>query len=59
MSDDTIWLRMLPGETPEEFTARIVAARPPLDAQEKAELRAIFRPLIEQDAAARKHGEAA
>ncbi|MFF6939985.1 hypothetical protein [Streptomyces lavendulae] len=42
-----ISIRCLPGETTDAFIARIVAARPPLTLEEKAELRAIFLPAIE------------
>lgn len=46
MSGGTV-LRKLPGETREEFIARIVAARPPLSDTEKVQLRAIFRPVLD------------
>lgn len=46
-----ITFRKLPGETREEFIARIVAGWPPLDAEQKAQLRAIFRPVLDQPAA--------
>ncbi|MFK0217764.1 hypothetical protein ACIQWN_06155 [Streptomyces vinaceus] len=42
-----ITVRKLPGETREQFIARIVAARPPLTLEEIALLRAIFLPAIE------------
>lgn len=47
-----ITVRCLPGESTEDFIARIVAARPPLTLEEKAELRAIFLPSIEAAARA-------
>ncbi|WP_405580725.1 hypothetical protein [Streptomyces sp. NBC_01092] len=43
-----ITLRKLPGESREEFIARIVAARPPLSDPEKVQLRAIFRPVLDE-----------
>lgn len=53
MSGD-ITFRKLPGETREEFVARIVAGWPPLDAEQKAQLRTIFRPVLQKPDAARR-----
>ena len=49
--DDDGWCSPEPGEDPDSFINEFVAARPPLTDAEVANLRVIFRSVVQQAAA--------
>lgn len=46
--DDDGWCSPEPGQDPNEFLDEFVASRPPLTDAEIAQLRAIFRPVLDR-----------
>jgi hypothetical protein len=49
ITDADGWMAMEPGESVEDYVTAVVAARPPLTDAEIAMLRAVFRPVVEDD----------